>query len=126
MAVFAGSLESATLRPHPSARWVVSREHPALTIWQRNRPRSCEDASEVEWRGEAALIVRPHDAVQVHRVGAAACVLLDFCARGEPLLAALEAALSEDAASGVESLLGALIAAGAFSAIDPVAMGKQR
>ncbi|MFY9317646.1 MAG: DNA-binding domain-containing protein [Burkholderiales bacterium] len=102
-------LAALRLRPHAAARWAW-HDLPAYTIWSRNRAGG-EDAAEIEWQGEGALIVRPGDAVQWQPLDAAGCAFLDACARGEPLA---QAAASVPAA-GVAALLASLLEAGAFS-----------
>lgn len=109
-------LETARLRPHAAARWLHFDAQPIFTIWQRNR-NGDDDASEIAWQGEAALITRPHDAVEARRIDAAACAFLDACAAGDTLADAALAALAADPRADLAQLMALLLEAGAFSAL---------
>jgi hypothetical protein len=71
-------------RPHPSARWAWFDAQPIFTIWQRNRAPGPVDESEIEWRGEGALVFRSRDAVEWLPLEAGGCALLDARAAGTP------------------------------------------
>ena len=103
------------LRPHAAARWAWFQV-PAFTIWSRNRVDAAGgvDLSDVEWRGEGALLTRPDDAVQWIGLDKAGCAFMDACAAGVPLAQAAEAVPVE----GIAGLLASLLAAGAFTLVE--------
>ena len=109
-------LARTTLRPHASARWAWFDARPIFTIWSRNRNDMAHD-SEIEWRGEGALIVRPIDSVQASELGRAGAAFLDACAAGDSLTDAALAALAVDAAVDLAQLMTHLLTAGAFGQI---------
>lgn len=117
-------LQHLQLRPHPAARWRWFDAVPALTIWQRNRTPST-DTAVIDWRGEGALLTRPAGAVDCCALPRAGAALLDACAAGLPLAAALEQAAAAAAAEGINPLLPLLpllLEAGAFVASDRLAI----
>jgi hypothetical protein len=109
-----GELETARLRPHCAARWQPFDAQPIFTIWQRNR-NADDDQSGIEWQGEAALITRPHGAVEARRIDAATCAFLDACAAEGTLATAALAALEVDPQADLAQLMALLLEAGAFS-----------
>jgi len=80
------------LRPHASARWAWFDAQPVFTIWQRNRAPGPLDESDLDWRGEGALVFRTRDAVEWLPLDERGCALLDARAAGAKL--ADEAALA--------------------------------
>jgi len=110
-------LESARLRPHAAARWQRFDAQPIFTIWQRNRDAD-DGETEIAWQGEAALITRPHGAVEARRIDAAACAFLDACAAGDTLAGAALAALDVDPQADLSQLMTLLLEAGAFAAFS--------
>lgn len=111
----ARDLESVALAPHPAARWAWFRDQPIYSIWSRNRSHESSD-DELVWRGEGALLTRPHDAVQWREIPRAGCVLLDACARGATLAEAADQAVLADPAADLAATFGLLLRAGAFAA----------
>lgn len=112
-------LASARLVPHAAARWRWFADSPIYTIWSRNRA-ALDDESEVAWRGEGVLLTRGHHgAVQWIPVDSGGCVFLDGCAAGLGILAAVEAALEVDPDLDFTRLTSSLLAAGAFSRLQP-------
>ena len=105
------ALAKARLVPHPAARWLRSGGMPAFTIWVRHREDRDLDA-ELPWRGEAALLTRPRDAVRWYAIGDEAVRCLEACAAGVPLGDALEAGGGD-----VTAWWPGLVAAGAFAAL---------
>jgi hypothetical protein len=101
------------LRPHAAARWSWFAL-PACSIWSRQRAES-DEADEIDWRAEGALVTRPDGAVRWEPLSQGGCALLDACARGLPLGAAAEAALAADSATDLSQLIARLLAAGAFA-----------
>lgn len=97
------AMSAARLRPHPSARWIISR-HPALAIWARNSDRP---ALSSVLPGDI-LICRPLAEVLVMPAPRGTGDMLNALARG----ATLEQALPLDADHG--ALFAALFAAGAM------------
>ena len=111
-------LGRAALRTHPSARWAWFVDYPAYSIWQRNREDQCDSsAAAIDWRGEGALIVRPHDAVESRCLDAAGCAFLDVCAADGSLADAAGAALAADPSADLSALLANLLEAGAFGSL---------
>lgn len=110
-------LARLVLVPHPAARWAWFADRPIFSIWRRNRaPSVTDDAAELAWHGEGALITRPADAVAWRQVGEADCAFLDACAAGLPLAEAAERALVVAPDVDLSGLLERLLRAGAFCA----------
>lgn len=107
------ALADIVLHPHPAARWAWFDGQPVFTIWSRNRA-SIEDNSEIEWRGEGALLVRPLDVVAWHALQASGCAFLDACKAGGTLAQAADEALKVDPDTDLALLLSGLLEAGAF------------
>jgi Putative DNA-binding domain len=115
LAVFdAAQMQGVVLRPHATARWAWFDRQPIYTIWQRNRAAGPIDETEIEWRGEGALLVRPRDAVQWVGIDAAGCAFLDACAAGCALAEAGAAALAASTDADLTALGAQLFAIGAF------------
>jgi hypothetical protein len=111
------ALAGATLHPHPAARWAWFPDSPVHTIWQRNRGDST-DESEIDWRGEGALLTRAHDHVRERALDAAGCRFLEACAQGVPVAQALDAALDADANTNLVRMVAQLVDAGAFERLS--------
>jgi hypothetical protein len=107
-------VQRVVLRPHLSARWAWFDDQPVYTIWARNRGAAPEDETDIEWRGEGALVVRPRDAVHWTGIDAAGCAFLDACAAGHSLAEAGAAALAVDPGADLARLGAQLFSAGAF------------
>jgi hypothetical protein len=110
-------LARTALRPHASARWAWFGEQPAYTIWQLNHVAPDEAAATgtpLEWRGEGALILRPHASVQHIELDAAGCAFLDACAKGSDLATAALEALAREPRADLAQLMQRLLEAGAF------------
>jgi hypothetical protein len=117
-------LGARCLQPHPAARWLWCGEAPALSLWQINRgerPLPAAGLSSLPWHGEGALTTRPFDTVRVSALPAAGCVLLDACAQGATLAAAVTAALAVAPTLDIAALFAQLLTMGAFAASDPAA-----
>lgn len=110
-----GGMDELVLSVHPAARWRWFEDLPALTIWQRNRADDFDDSA-FAWTGEGVLLTRPFGAVQWQPLPRAGAMLLDACAAGQPLAAALDEAASLAGTEPTGRLLRALIDAGAFAA----------
>lgn len=120
------ALENLVLTPHPAARWSQSHEHPAFTIWQRQRAQQSLE-HDLPWHGDAGLLTRPEATVQWTALSPSGCALLDACALGLPFAQAAQAALEarqsfnpEDAQladpADLSHLIAQLLHAGAFQA----------
>jgi hypothetical protein len=107
------SLATCILLPHPATRWAWFADQPIYTIWQRNRVPT-DDESEIEWRGEGALLARSHGTVTWGPLGAGGCVFLDACNAGHTLAEAANAALDAQEDTDVSRLLADLLEFGAF------------
>ena len=102
------------LAPHPAARWAWFDEQPVFSIWERNR-RQGDLGEELNWRGEGALLTRPHDTVNWHEITRAGCAFLDACAGGSCLADAAEHALAADPEADISAVFASLLRAGAFT-----------
>ena len=111
------ALARTVLHPHAAARWAWFADQPIYTIWQQNRT-AIEEDGEIDWRGEGALLARPHGAVKWMQLDAAGCALLDGCAAGRPLAEAAAAALEVKGNTDLERLMASLLEAGAFGRIS--------
>jgi hypothetical protein len=110
----AETLPRVVLRPHVSARWAWFDAQPIGTIWRRNRYPADDEQTDIDWRGEGVLVVRPGGAVENVDLDAAGCAFLDACAAGGTLADAAGAALTVDAQADLASLMAQLLEAGAF------------
>lgn len=108
-------LACIVLYPHPAARWAWFADQPIYTIWSSNREARGGD-SEIEWRGEGALLVRRDGVVSWNALDAAGCAFLDACKAGRPLGDAAANALGVNHDTDLASLLSTLLNAGAFGA----------
>jgi hypothetical protein len=111
------ALATTVLHPHAAARWAWFADQPIYTIWQRNRE-APDDERELDWRGEGALLTRPHGVVQWAQLDAAGCALLDACAAGRPLSAAADAAIDAHRDADLAQLTKVLLEAGAFARLS--------
>lgn len=112
------ALSALTLTPHPAARWHWFDHAPIHTLWSYNRQGE-PMPPDLAWRGEGALLTRPHGAVQGAPASRAACAFLHACAAHQRLPQAVRAALNAEPAADVSALLAQLMTAGALRAIDP-------
>ena len=112
-------LVDAVLVPHPAARWVGLPEAPIFAIWRRHREQTSL-GEDLAWQGDAGLLTRPRDSVLWQSLPAPAEAFLAGCARGLPFAAAVEQAVPPQAeATGIDRWLPPLVAAGAFTRLDP-------
>jgi len=107
------ALAATVLHPHAAARWRWFADQPIYTIWRQNREAQ-DDEREIDWRGEGALLVRPHGVVQWAPFDAAGCAFLDACTAGRPLNVAAAAALEAQQHADLARLMKTLLEAGAF------------
>lgn len=101
------------LAPHPAARWIWSEEHPACTLWQRQREGAPMD-SDLPWEGDGALLTRPQGAVQWVPLPRAGIAFLDACAAALPLEVAAARALQADPEADLGALMALLLQASAL------------
>jgi len=113
------------LTPHPAARWAWFGAQPVYSIWERNR-RQSDVGDELAWRGEGALLTRPHDAVNWHEITQAGCVFLDACAGGASLAEAAERALAADQEADISAVFATLLRAGAFTGTSASSAANER
>lgn len=109
------ALAHIVLRPHSTARWAWFEAQPIFTLWRRSRDRF-DDHSEIIWRGEGALLLRPCGVVEWHALDAGACAFLDMCMVGQSAGEAAIAALDAQPEADLGQLIATLLLAGAFSA----------
>jgi len=112
------ALAAAVLHPHPAARWAWFGTQPIFTIWARNRIEGCTDESEIPWRGEGALVVRPVDEVQWLALSRGDVAFLDACSAGWTLADAAMAALEAEPGIDLSQTMARLLAAGAFGQLS--------
>jgi hypothetical protein len=108
------SFERMHVRAIASARWAWFEAQPIYTIWHANRTGEALPES-LEWRGEGVLMVRQHGAVRWQALGPGGCALLDACAAGFVLGAAMERVLAADPAADLGALFATLVSNGALA-----------
>lgn len=118
-------IAALALTPHPSARWAWFDAQPVYSIWERNRRQSAV-GEELAWRGEGALLARPHDTVNWHEITKAGCAFLDACADGASLAEAAERALAADPEADVSATFATLLRAGAFIGTSAMPASNER
>ncbi|MDZ7653664.1 MAG: DNA-binding domain-containing protein [Burkholderiaceae bacterium] len=123
-AALASALHADAARPdalalclHPAARWHWFDAVPAFTVWQRHREGRIDDGA-IEWQGEGALLTRPAGRVAWRPLSRAGVALIEACAHGVPLAAALEAACAFATPDAAGAQLAQLVCAGAFAALS--------
>lgn len=113
------TLARAVLRPHASARWAWFEGSPIVTIWRRNRePDHGTGVTDLDWRAEGVLVVRPYGVVESHNLDRTCCTFLDACATGASLAEAAAAALKADPRVDLSRLMAQLLEAGAFGRLE--------
>ncbi len=112
------ALADMHLVPHPAARWAWSEDHPACTLWQRQRNGEAMDA-ELPWQGDGALLTRPTGGVQWRPLQRTGMDFLNACAAGQTLGQAAEQALAADPGADLGALLVQLLQAGALCLLPP-------
>jgi hypothetical protein len=113
----ASSPDALALRVHPAARWHWFDAVPAFTLWQRHRAGRFDDSA-IEWRGEGALLTRPAGQVEWQPLPQAGIALVEACAHGASLAAALEAASVFATPADAGAQLAQLVSAGAFAGLS--------
>jgi hypothetical protein len=110
-----GALGDARIRLHPSAE-IVRSAHPIVTIWAMNS--GARELAPIEnWRGEDALVVRPHLDVDVRLLPPGGAAFLRALAVGRPLSEAAEAAFADHSDFDLSASLAGLIASGVMAEI---------
>jgi hypothetical protein len=95
---------------HPSAE-ILRSPFPIVTIWAMNSGEHALAPIE-DWRGEDALVARPHLDVQVRTLPPGGATFLLALAAGRPLGEAAEAALADDPDFDLTRNLAGLIGSG--------------
>ena len=113
----ASSPDALRLRLHPATRWHWFDAMPAFTLWQRHRAGRIDDSA-IEWLGEGAFLTRPAGQVQWQSLPQAGIALVEACALGAPLAAALEAASALATPADAGAQLARLVNAGAFPGLS--------
>ncbi|ANH68989.1 DNA-binding domain-containing protein [Mitsuaria sp. 7] len=114
-----GRLAASTLVPHPAARWRWSARWPAFSLWRAAREHAA-DPNPPHWQGQGALLTRPAGAVVALEIDAAECALLDACADGALLSAALDAVQARFPSFDPGAALGRLLNQGAFAGVTEI------
>lgn len=108
-------LPAVRLALHPSLRLVRS-QFPVLTIWRMNVGDGIPAPIDLAAGGEDVLIVRPLADVEVRSIPGGSLEFIRMLADGEPVLAALEAALVAnprfDLAANLHDLISARVVVG--------------
>lgn len=102
-------LERLRFRLHSSCRRIDSG-YPLWEIWRLAQGEL--ETVNVDTGGDRLLVSRPHAAVEVRRLGAAAAALIDAIAAGETFAAACEAAATADPAADLDRLVTGLVVDG--------------
>lgn len=110
-------LGGVTFRPHPATR-LISSAYPAVTIFAMNR--GTGPVGRIEDRAENGLITRVEDEVIVRLLPPGGAAFIGALLGGECLAAAVAAGLEADPAFDLSGMIGEMIAAGAFSHIEPL------
>jgi hypothetical protein len=110
------ALAEVCLALHPTAGVIASR-HPVAALWVANTGRGEHAAIDLR-RAEAALVLRPHDRVEVHVLGPGEAAFVRALQAHGTLAAAAEAAFAEAPGFDFATALGRLFAAGAVIGID--------
>jgi hypothetical protein len=112
-------LAASRLLPHPAARWRWSARWPAFSLWNAARTHAA-DPNPPHWQGQGALLTRPLGAVVALEIDAAECALLDACADGAPIGAALDAVQARFPSFDPGAALGRLLNQGAFAGVTEI------
>ncbi len=110
------ALAEARLRLHPTAGLLASR-HPMVSLWAANTGRGAHEAVDLG-RAETALVLRPHDRVEVHVLDRGLAAFVQALQGGQPLSAAADSALAVDPTFPLATTLGRLFVSGAVVGID--------
>jgi len=106
-------LGALRLQTHPATRWRLFDDLPIYSIWAPNRA-GIDNADDIVWQGEGALLTRPVDAVGWKPLDRAGSAFLDACAAGSLLAEAAGAALDACPSVDIATLLSRLLSAGAL------------
>ena len=112
----ATALAEARLVLHPTVGLIASR-HPVAALWAANTGRGAHAAVDLR-RAEAALVLRPHDRVEVHVLDPGEAAFVAALRAGGALGAAAEAALAAAPSFEFAAALGRVFALGAVAGID--------
>ncbi len=112
-----GALASTRVALHPSAQ-IIRSQHPIVTIWAMNAGEAGLAPVE-DWRCEDALVIRPGLEVEVRLLPPGGAAFLQALAKGTPLAAAVEIALSDNSRFDLTANLALLIGAGLVVELDP-------
>lgn len=111
----AEAVAATRIELHPSAE-IVRAPHPVVTIWAMNSGE--QPLAPIEnWRGEDALVARPHLEVEVRALPPGGAAFLLALAAGRPLGEAAETALADDPDFDLTGNLAGLIGSGLVRAI---------
>lgn len=110
------ALAEVLLALHPTTGLFASR-HPVAALWAANTGRGTHEAVDLR-RAETALVLRPHDRVEVLVLNPGEAAFVDALRAGRPLGAAAEAALASDPCFSFATALRRIFAVGAVAGID--------
>ena len=110
------ALAEVLLALHPTTGLFASR-HPVAALWAANTGRGTHEAVDLR-RAETALVLRPHDRVEVLVLDPGEAAFVDALRAGRPLGAAAEAALASDPCFSFATALRRIFAVGAVAGID--------
>jgi len=113
----ASDLASRCLVPRRGARWRWFETHPVYSLWRHGRDELAWH-DDIPWHGEGVLLIGSAAGVCHQPLEAGGCAFLEACAGGHCLDRASTMALQVQADLDFTDLLGRLLRAGVFVALD--------
>ncbi len=111
------AVERLVFELHPSIQWVCS-DWPIVSIWEANAPEVDPGRAKIGSAAETALVVRPHQQVQVRRLPPGAADLISALKEGLPLVDAARRAAAAHADFDLALNLRGLFDSGVFSGVS--------
>lgn len=113
----ASDLSNRCLVPRRGARWRWFETHPVYSLWRHGRD-DLAWSDDIPWQGEGALLVGSPEGVGHQPLEKGGCAFLEACAGGHSLERASTLALQVQADLDFTDLLGRLLRAGVFLALE--------
>ncbi len=116
------ALDSATIAEfrvalHPSVS-IIASSYPVYSIWKVNQNRA-PVVPVSPWEGEAALVARPHYAVQIHKLAKGHAAFLTALAQGHPFAVAATEGVEDAPDFDVTQAFALLINAKIVTSFNP-------
>ena len=118
-ALDAEALDATTLVLHPSVQ-LAAFDHNLASLWLSHREEGHPGEFEIAAAPECLLIVRKGLTVGTTLISPSDHAFLATCRSGGSIMTAANAAFAVDATASLPDLIGAQLAAGAFSSLAPV------